>query len=384
MVEVPGFAVSRRALLFGAASAALSCRNKPAGFSGYCFVANRDGNSVAVVDLQRLRRVRSIPLPAAPSQILALPPLATPVAASSKTFILTPDTGTVHELDAGSLALSRHAQAGKSAVAMALAPSNDSLWVLLRDPQQFVEIPLDSFQPRRRINLDAPADSFDISPQGQAAIASTAARTITLVTLTTGAIDRIIAAEDAPSVICFQRDGRQLLAGSYASRNLAIFDTAAGQTVVRMPLAIAPRNFCTKSDGGEIYVSGDGMDAVAIVYPYQTEVAETVLAGRGPGAMTFAGGLLLVANPEIGRVTALDVSLSRKFVTVVDVGQQPSRLFATPDEKWAFTLNRQSGDMAVILLASLTVRRPHLEPSHVFTILPVGETPIDAAIVSRA
>lgn len=366
-----------------AGAAAPGCRIRPAGFDGYCFVANRDDNSIAVVNLQRLRTVRPIPLPASPSQILALPPLDKPVPASAKTFALTPATGTIYEIDAGSLAVSRQVQAGNAAVNMAFAPANDALWVLYRDPQQLVEIPLDSLKPRRRIALPDAAESFDLSQLGKAAAGSTGGSSIAIASLTTGQIERTIAAKDAPSIVCFQRDGRQLIAGSYTGRNVAIFDVATGRTVVRLPLAIAPRNFCTNSDGGQIYITGDGMDAVAILYPYQTEIAETILAGHAPGPMTIAAGMLLVANPENARVTALDVDMGTKLVTVVDVGQQPHRLFTTPDQKWAFALNRQSGDMAVILVRTLTVRRPHLEPAPVFTLIPVGATPVDAAIVYR-
>lgn len=386
MVEVPRSVLSRRTFLMSAAaaSAAISCRKKPSGFNGYCFVANRDDRSIAVVDLQRFRRLRAIPLPAAPTQVLTLPVLPTPVPASAKLFVLAADTGSIFEIDAGALALSGRADVGGHAVSMALTPTNDSLWALFREPNELVEIPLGSLKPRQRIKLPGPCETFDLSVLGQAAIASAGGGSIYLASLKTGVVERTIAAKDAPSLVCFQRDGRQIIAGSYAGRNLAIFDAATGQTVVRLPIAVAPRNFCTNSDGGQIYVTGDGMDAVAILYPYQTEVAETILAGHAPGPMAEAQGMLLVANPEDARVTALDVNtLGKKLVTVVDVGQQPRRLFTTPDQKWAFALNQQSGDMAVMLVDSLTIRRPHLEPAPVFTIVAVGASPVDAAIISK-
>ena len=47
-----------------------------------------------------------------------------------------------------------------------------------------------------------------------------------------------------------------------------------------------PENLCFNSDQGQLFVTGEGMDGVAIVFPYNTlEVEQTVLAGRDPGVM---------------------------------------------------------------------------------------------------
>ena len=49
---------------------------------------------------------------------------------------------------------------------------------------------------------------------------------------------------------------------------------------------------------------------MVIVYPYRTEIAETMLAGHAPGAMAATDlalfAFLLVANPETNSVTVLD------------------------------------------------------------------------------
>ena len=58
------------------------------------------------------------------------------------------------------------------------------------------------------------------------------------------------------------------------------------------------------------------MDAVVIVFPYSTEVDQTILAGRAPGAMAVTDRFLLVANPETDSVTVLDVA-TRTLVAVV-------------------------------------------------------------------
>ncbi|MBZ5729168.1 MAG: hypothetical protein LAP87_29860 [Acidobacteriia bacterium] len=373
--------VSRRTLLLGSAAALACGRPKPSGFSGYCFVANQGGRSVGVVDLTRFRLRKQIPLDAAPAAVVAHP--ARPVV-----FVLAPDAGTVYEIDAASLSVSRRARAGTRAVAMQLAPRNDALWVLYREPAALVEIPLDSLRPARRIRLPAPADHFDLGRENQAAIASLASHSIVVASLASAAIERTIAAGVEPSLVRFQWDGKQVLVGSRPERCLTIFDSASGKTVVRLPLPIAPRNFCFNADGGQLFVTGEGADAVVIVFPYSTEIDQTILAGRAPGAMAVTGTApfyLLVANPDSNGITVMDVD-TRTLVALVQVGQEPRQILLTPDNQWALVLNETSGDVAVIRIFSLAVT-PNGAPRRfksapLFTLIPVGEKPVSAAILA--
>ncbi len=387
--KVPSSPISRRNLLLSSAAGLAACApQKATGFFGYCLVANQESRAVGVVDLTRFRVRRPIPLDAAPTAILALPN-------KPKAYVLAAESGTVYEIDATFLAVGRRARAGNDAVGMRLSRSGDALWVLYRDPASLVELPFDSLKPGRRIRLSAPPDAFDLSLKTDyAAVVSRGQRRIDIVTLTPAAIVRSIQAATEPSIVGFRRDGRQLIAGSQADRSLTIYDVASGKTVVRLPLPLAPRNFCFTPDGGQLFVTGDGMDAVVTVYPYRTEVVETILAGRAPGAMVVTSetspSYLLVANPETNGVTVLDVETGR-LVAVVQVGQEPRHIVLTPDppdRQYALVLNEKSGDLAVIRIFSLSgkqtggdrVRRYKSAP--LFTLVPVGEKPVGAAVVA--
>jgi DNA-binding beta-propeller fold protein YncE len=383
MASVNG--ISRRSWLLGAAAAFGCGHRKARAFFGFCFVANQESRSIAVVDLTRFHVRKLIPLDAAPAAVVAAPK-------EPKVYVLAPETGTVYEIEAGALAVTRRVRVGRQAAAMQCSPTNDALWVLSRDPAELVELPFDKFKPARRIALTAPGDAFDLSSEKQAAIAICQDRRIVLASLATGKIDRVIAAGSEPSLIRFQADGTRVLTGSTQERLLTIYDTATGATIVRLPLPLEPREFCFKSDGGELLVSGDGMDAVVIVYPYRTEVAETMLAGRAPGGMAVVpvpqsqSEYLMVANPETDTITVLDFDNSgKKLVAVVKVGQRPRRIVVTPDNQYALVLNEQSGDLAVIRVMALAVspdgkpRRYQTAP--LFTMVPTGAKPVDAAVV---
>ena len=378
--------ISRRSLLLASAAAAACSRPKAQRFFGYCFVANRDSRSIGVVDLTRFRTRRQIPLDAAPSQVVARPK-------TTQAYVLAPANGTIYEIEAGLLTITRRVRAGNTAIAMRLSRDGKALWVLYRDPAGLVEIPFENMRPGRRIRLSAAPVDFDLSREtDDACVVATSARTIAVVSLSQSSVSRTIQAATEPAMARFRLDGSQLITGSQTDRSLTIYDVPTGKTVVRLPLSIAPREFCFTADGGHLYVSGDGMDAVVSVFPYRTEVWETLLAGHAPGAMAIAESdrppaYLLVANPDADRVTVLDVETGN-LVALVQVGQEPRQIVITPDNEYALVLNEKSGDMAVIRIFSLggnqvggdRVKRYKSAP--LFTMIPVGERPVSAAVVA--
>jgi YVTN family beta-propeller protein len=373
--------LTRRGWLAASAAGALSCTHRKAtGYLGYCFVANQGGRSVAVVDLNRFAVRARIALDAAPGLVIPHP-------SRPKVFVVAPESGTVYEIDAASLSVSRRVRAGSQAVGAQLASRRDALWVLYREPAALVEFPLESLRPGRRIRLPGPPDGFDLSVRGQAAIAIRKTRTIVLASLATASIERTIEAGADPSLVRYQPlDGKQLIAGSQPERAVAIFDAASGKAVVRLPVAVAPRNFCFDPSGGQLFVTGDGMDAVVIVFPYSTEVDQTILAGRAPGAMAVTDNYLLVANPETDSVTVLDIA-TRNLVAVVEVGREPRYILITPDKQYALVLNGKSGELAVIRVYSLgftPTGAPRLrnKSAPLFTMFGVGEQPVSAAVVA--
>src|SRR5207248_256097 len=128
-----------------------------------------------------------------------------------------------------------------------------------------------------------------------------------------------------------------------------VCDVATGKTVVRLPLPLEPANFCFLGDGGQLFMTGLGMDGVVIVLPFSTEIGETILAGRTPGPMaawtTPSYSYLFVSNAETGDVTVIDIE-TRKLIVVVHTGGKPQQILFTPDNQYALILNSGSGDLA--------------------------------------
>jgi YVTN family beta-propeller protein len=179
-----------------------------------------------------------------------------------------------------------------------------------------------------------------------------------------------------------QSDSRQLIAANVSQRMLSVFDVPRRRLIVNLPLAVRPDHLCFNADGGQVFVTGEGMDAVVVVYPYYTpQIGQTVLAGPGPGAMAASAspGYLFVANPKSADVSILDIETS-KVLAVTPVGTQPSYIAITPDDQYALVLNQASGDMAVIRIKNVN-RAAHWKKGPLFMLIPVGSKPVSAAIV---
>ena len=133
------------------------------------------------------------------------------------------------------------------------------------------------------------------------------------------------------------------------------------------------------------------MDAVVVVYVHETEIAQTLLAGRAPGGMASLDvpAYLFVTNPDTDSVTILDLDNNGRLVASVHVGQGPRSVVLTPERKgqdqYALVLSERSGDLAVIRIKSLPVgAESRRKPTPIFALIPVGEKPVSAAVMTFA
>ena len=365
---------NRRAFLLGSLAATSCGRRRATGFPGYAFVANAGEQSVAAVDLTDFSVVRQIRLDAAPSGVVAH-------GCRRSVYVLMPQNATIFEIDGTGLAVKRKLSLKGTAVSMRLAPGGTDLWVLCRSPHMLVRVALDKFQAALRVKLPAEPADFDLASDGTAAAAVfTGEQSVGFLDLTKSGAAKFFPAGVDPRAVRFRLDGKLALVANRSARMLTVLDAKSGAMLVRLPLAVEPENFCAKADGGELYITGKGMDAVVVVYPYWTEVAETRLAGRAPAAMAVSQSpeYLFAANPESGDVTVLEVETGN-MLAAVKVGALPCCIAFTPDNQYALVVNHGSGDLAVIRIAAIRQGRSKTAP--IFTMIPVGTGPVSAAVV---
>lgn len=342
------------------------------GFDGYVFVANEEGHSLAVVDMAAFATIKHVRFDAAPTAILSHPtrPLI---------YVLTPGNGTVHELDTKTMSVVRHVQAAHSALAMRMgAGEDDAIYVLSAEAKKVVRLPVATLRTETQYALDGTPTDFDLSgTRNFCAVAYGDEGAVSLIDLRTRKAERPKKVSAKIGIVRFRSDGEALIVADLAQRMLTFIATPGGGVMSQLPLAVRPDQLCFNLDGGQLFVTGEGRDAVVVVYPYKLEVAETVLAGRAPGAMGATADYLFIANPLTGDVSILHIR-SRKLVAIAPVGAEPGFVAVTPNQQYALVLNRKSGDMAVIRVG--TIKADRAKSASLFTLIPVGSRPVSAVV----
>jgi DNA-binding beta-propeller fold protein YncE len=363
---------------FGALSAC--SRSKSTGFDGYALVANSGDNSLAAIDLRVFRLVKIIGLNASPSRILtrSAPADAPPA------YALTPSNGSIHAID-HELKVVKSRRLSEHLSDLSMAADGKSLLALSPQTNELIQADGATLEPSARHHFSIRADRVDFSGGGYVAAAS-AAGWVELIHLASGRRTR----RQTPALgeIRFRGDARVLLAANLRNRSLLALDVPTLQTVAELPLAMQPEQLCFSADQGQLFVSGEGMDGVAVVFPFNTlQVDQTLLAGRDPGTMACSESpaFLFVASRTGSDLCILNIE-TRKVVGFVEMGGRPSFITVTPDSQYALVLDRDAGDMGVIRVPiGLTGTERRLKTgASLFTMISVGGKPVDAAVMRRA
>ncbi len=355
-------------------------RKKSPRYQGFALIANRESRTLAIIDLSRFQTLKQIPLDSRPAWVI-------PVPAQNRAYILGTEQPGMDVLNLDTMLLEKRIPfRGKPGAAL-LSKDQKTIWVLLESPDT-----LAAFHPGTRLwetRASLPAAGNDLDElDGSVAIAFRDRNQVGLLTRSHPELHISQPLASAPRLIRIRGDSKVLLTGNTEDRSMTAIDARTLAPLVQLPLSLAPRHFCFNNDGGQLFVTGDGLDAVVIVSPYQTEVNETILAGNAPAAMaatSAAPNYLFVTNPVSGDVTIINID-NRKVLAQIPVGQRPGTVLLTPDNEYALVLNEQSGDVAVIRLMNIRKATPESRRARMaalFTLIPVGSGPVNGAVTPR-
>jgi YVTN family beta-propeller protein len=271
-------------------------------------------------------------------------------------------------------------------VAARLLPDADTALVLTDEPAALLRV--DLVKRRVTARLALPGTPGDLDVNGQLAATTIPARS-SVVRISTP--EPKLAGTTDVGVPCgairFRRDGKTILAGSVSARQIVTLDAPSGRFLARLPLPVAPSRFCFNGNGGQMFVTGTGEDVVAIVSPFQNQVAETILAGRTPYAMAVSErrNMLFVTNPGSGDLTIVDIE-SRAVSASVHVGETPGDVLLTPGGEYALVVDQRSGNVSVVRIATVLDHKPKTNspPSPLFTVFPTAADARSAIIVPFA
>jgi YVTN family beta-propeller protein len=364
--------ISRRAFLTLPALATLACHRNEAVSSGYAFIANQEAGGIAAIDLDVLEVAKHIAIEGAPTQVIA-----------SRTrpaiYALTPASGTIHEIETGTLKFTRKLMPEGTLDLLLQGEGDDpKLYAVSRQSRSVAAIDPEKFTVEWRLRLpEEPAD-FTLSPDGKTAAVSSATG-VRLVSLRERSLGEPLGQGNFGQIRFLTLHGERLVAADLDRKQISVYRVENPRLVAHLPIAVRPEHLCFNSDGGQLFVTGSGADAVVILYPYDLpEVAETILVGHDPAAMSASGnGLLFITNPSSGSVTVLHIG-THKVMAVVPVGSDPGAVGITPDDQFALVLNRESGNVTVLNVQGIQPNRNKSAP--LVTVIPVGGRPVSAAM----
>jgi YVTN family beta-propeller protein len=363
---------SRRSLLAGLTVSACG-RKRATRYQGWLFVAGGDQKEIAVADLASFRRVATIPLPMAPEQLFQ---------SRGRVYATCPNGRAILEIDVERFRVAGRIGLPGKPVAIRLVP--DSMAIVLADePGALLRVDLTSKRVTARLTL--PAAPGDLDVNGPLAAITIPSRNAIL---RTSVPDLKLGGATNVGVPCgavrFRRDGKTILAGAAAAHEIVTIDALSGKFLTRLPLPVSPSRFCFNADGGQMFVTGTGQDALAVVSPFQNEIAETILAGRTPYGMAVfePRNLLFVTNPGSGDLTIIDIETRGVFASV-HVGETPGDILLTPDGEYALVMDQHSGNVSVVRMATVLDHktRTNSPPAPLFTVFPTAADARSALIV---
>jgi YVTN family beta-propeller protein len=371
--------ISRRALL-GIVPAALlpsACsRRRASRYQGWLFVSSGDGKSVSVADLAYFRHITTIPLPCAPEQLLH---------SGGRVFALCREGQSLIGINPATMNVASKIPLPGKPVAARLTADGNAALVLTEGPNLLLLVDLSTRRVTARLSLPGAASDMDLAAD-QAALSIPSRNSIARVSLSAFRIAGLTDVGIPCAALRFRRDGKTILAGATAARQIVTIDSATGRLLARLPLPLAPSRFCFNGDGGQMFVTGAGQDAVTIVSPFQNEVDQTILAGRTPWAMAVSESrnLLFVTNRESGDLTILDID-TRTLAASVHVGENPSDVLLTPDGEYALVLDGRTGNVSVVRIPSVLGHDPgalgKARTKPLFTVFPTVSDARSAIIV---
>lgn len=371
--------INRRAFCTGAAlGVATACsRHRGSGFPGYALIATAGETSVAVVDLMQFRLADPIFLGTPPSQVIP--------GEDGTAFVLTPASGSVH-LVGRNLKVSDVLHLAPDLVQIRPIRSGKSLLGICQKTSELIQADVGRFRIAARHRLKSPPRTMDVVEE-LVAVSEGDSGWVELFDLKTGRHwSRQLGAKIGD--LRFRADGQLLLVSNFSGRSLTALSVPELEVIADLPLAMQPENLCFNRDQGQLFVTGDGMDGVAIVFPYRVlQVDQTVLAGRDPGYMACSENpaLLFVASASGSDVCILNID-SRKVVSFVDLAQHPTYITITPDDQYALILNRESGNLAFIHIPAIRTNPAvviNKLGAALFTMFPVGQEPVHAAVIAQ-
>jgi YVTN family beta-propeller protein len=190
-------------------------------------------------------------------------------------------------------------------------------------------------------------------------VVSSAAGTVTPITLATGKPGRAIAVGRNPQAIALSPDGRMAYVVNSGSDSVTPIQTRARRGEPAIPVGRHPQEIAVTPDGRTAFVSNAGSDTVTPINLRTGTAGAAIPVGTDPRglAITPDGRTVYVLDWGGGEVTPIDVDTGRARGPI-HVGSYPSSIAIARDGHQAYVANYGSDTVTPITTATDRADRP--------------------------
>lgn len=275
----------------------------------HAYVANRDPQTVTVVDTAINRVTATIPIPAGPPQFLAFAPDGNLLYVS-----VFNDQRTIHLVDVIDTA------------------SNTVVGTI---PQ-----PARPFQPA-------------VTPDGKRLyVPNHDIAAISVVDTTTNQVKGQVAVPPNPHWVAFSRDGSRAYAANHESNVVSVIDTTTDKVITTVPVGTSPHSIAVNPVRPIVANVNFDSDTVTVIDTTTDKLVATIPVGKNPRDIKWApdGRFAYVVNDADNTISVLDAGTYRVTATI-PTGLAPISVAVLPNGRQAYVSDLDSGTLTVLDLA---------------------------------
>jgi YVTN family beta-propeller protein len=291
------------------------------GRRGVAYVANRDDNTISVLDTTTNAVVDTFAVGVQPFGVAVNP-------AGTRLVVSNSGAGTVSVIDPVTGSAVGTPTVGGSPRGVALNPTGTTAYVANSSGLVSV-IDVISGALTTQIATGSPSEGLAVTSDGSRVyVPSTTTGTLTAIGTATGTVVATIdGLGDGSSQVALSSDDAFAYVTNEGSDTLSVIDTAEGAVITNVTVGDAPIGVATGLYGVDVVNSGS--DTVSVVDPASYGVS-TVAVGTHPvGIARSPDGWTYVANQGSNDLTVLD-AVNRVTGTVIPVGAGPQLLAVGP------------------------------------------------------
>ena len=275
----------------------------------HAYIANRDAQTITVLDTAVDKVTATIPIPAGPPQFLAFAP-------NGRTLYVTiyNEQRTIHVIDVIDTT-------SNVVVATIEQPARPFLPAVARDGKLL-------YVPNHDIASVSVVSTVDNTVVAQIKVAPN------------------------PHWVAFSRDGSRAYTANHESNLVSVIDTATRAVVATVPVGTSPHSIAVHPNRPLVANVNYDASSVSVIDTNTLKVVATIPVGKNPRDIVWApdGRFAYVVNEGSNSVSVIDAATNQVTATI-PTGASPSSIAVLPSGMEAYVTNLDSGTVTVLELA---------------------------------